>query len=92
MKMLLWIVVFAAGAVVGGAVVGRGSDDRPAVVEPPVAKPAIIDPFDPPPVYQPQAAPADDQLARINADLARDRQVEDDAKVQARALGEELRK
>ena len=39
-----------------------------------------------------RGAPTDDWMARANADLARDRQVEEDAEVQAKAIAKELRR
>lgn len=74
---------YCTGAAFRHALLGGGA--APAV--PPTAAPA--NPFE---QYQPAAAPVDDQIARINADLARDRQVEEDAKVQARAIADELRR
>lgn len=62
----------------------------PFEFDPATARP--VDAPQPQLVVAPAAAPADDQIARINADLARDRQVEEDARVQARALVDELKK
>jgi hypothetical protein len=65
-----------------------GQSIRRAVVGAPSPPPVAINRFE---QYRPApVVVVDDQLARINADLARDRQVEEDAKVQAKAIADEL--
>ena len=98
----LTLVLLLVGAAGVGAVVTHVVTPQPPAA--PVVEHGPWEDYRPAPVRQssglfddvlhpaPKTAPADDQIARINADLARDRQVEEDAKVQARAIADELRR
>lgn len=74
---------YCAGAALRHALLGGGA----APAAPPTAP--HVNAFE---KYRPAPAPVDDQIELINADMARDRQVEEDAKVQARAIVDELRR